>query len=175
MLRDKGVLEFVQAASLLKTRGCQARFAIVGDVDLANPASLNPSDIDQIRSQQVVELWGFRSDMESVLPLSSLFVLPSYYGEGLPKVLIEAAACGRPVVTTDHPGCRHAVEPGVTGVLVPSRDPFALADAISELLSNPEYLRKMSLASRRRAERKFDLKLVIRKHISLYHELLSAD
>ena len=74
----------------------------------------------------------------------------------MPKVLIEAAACGRPVVTTDHPGCRHAVEPGVTGVLVPSRDPFALADAISELLSNPEYLRKMSLASRRRAERKFD-------------------
>ena len=99
-------------------------------------------------------------------------VLPSYYGEGLPKVLIEAAACGRAVVTTDHPGCRDAIEADVTGLLVPVRDSEALANAISELISNPARCAKMGHAGRVLAETAFDEKQVVAAHLQIYQELM---
>jgi glycosyltransferase involved in cell wall biosynthesis len=100
--------------------------------------------------------------------------LPSYYPEGLPKVLCEAAACGRVVVTTDEPGCRDAIENGVTGMLVPSRDSLALADALAYLVSNPDLIQKMGFAARRRAEMLFDLNSVVNQHLGIYSHLLNC-
>ena len=139
LLVDKGIREFVQTAQILRQRGLSAqdaRFVIVGKPDPANPASLRPDELAQWAQETVVELWGHRTDMPQVLEAAHVMVLPSYYGEGLPKVLIEAAACGRAIVTTDHPGCRDAIEPNKTGLLVPIKNASALADAIEYLIKN---------------------------------------
>lgn len=172
LLADKGVREFVQAARLLKQRGVFVRFCLVGTVDPANPTSLTDAELAQWVSEGVVEVWGHRSDMPQVLAAAQIVVLPSYYGEGLPKVLIEAAACGRAVVTTDHPGCRDAIDPGVTGVLVPVRDAEALADAIKGLINDPAQCQAMGNAGRALAERAFDVRQVVDAHLRIYQELI---
>jgi glycosyltransferase involved in cell wall biosynthesis len=109
--------------------------------------------------------------MANVLSAAHIVVLPSYR-EGVPKVLLEAAAIGRAVVTTDVPGCRDAIEPNVTGVLVPVRDGQALASAIENLLDNPERCAEMGLAGRSLAEREFDVKQVVAKHLQIYERLM---
>jgi glycosyltransferase involved in cell wall biosynthesis len=172
LLVDKGVREFVNAARLLKQQGVSARFCLCGSVDLFNPTSLTDMELEKWASEGIVELWGQRSDMPEVLSTAHLVVLPSYYGEGLPKVLIEAAACGRPVVTTDHPGCRDAIDSNVTGLLVPVRNAPALADAIKELLKNPERCQTMGNAARALAESAFDVRQVVAKHLSIYQKLI---
>ena len=129
LLVDKGIREFVQSAQILRQRGLSAqdvRFVIVGEPDTANPASLHPDELAKWEEKNLVELWGHRTDMPHVMKVAHVVALPSYYGEGLPKVLIEAAACGRVVVTTDHPGCRDAIEPNKTGLLVPIKNASAL-------------------------------------------------
>jgi glycosyltransferase involved in cell wall biosynthesis len=168
LLADKGVWEFVEAARLLRSSGVIARFCLVGALDLDNPTSLNSSDLDAIERSGQVEIWGHRNDMSSVLQQSSIFVLPSFYGEGLSKVLIEAAASGRPVVTTDMPGCRDAVIEGVTGLLVPPRNAAALAAAIGALLADREKCIAMGLRGRLLAEKEFDLNAVIKTHMDIY-------
>lgn len=172
LLADKGVREFVQAAILLRRQGCGARFVLVGDVDPANPASLHQSELDAWSRDKVVECWGHRGDMPQVLAQARMVVLPSYR-EGLPKVLLEAAACGRAIVTTDVPGCRDAIEPGVTGLLVPVRDAFALAHAIRALLDDEPRCRAMGVAGRALAEREFDVRQVIAQHLDLYTRCLA--
>ena len=171
LLADKGVREFVQAARLLKQQGVSARFCLVGSVDPANPASLADAELTQWENDRVVELWGQRLDMLAVLSSAHLVVLPSYR-EGLPKVLLEAAACGRAVVTTDVPGCRDAIEPGVTGVLVPVRNAAALADALKGLINDPARCQAMGNAGRALAERAFDVRQVVAAHLRIYQELI---
>jgi glycosyltransferase involved in cell wall biosynthesis len=171
LLANKGVREFVQAAQLLKKQGVIARFCLVGKVDLANPASLTDAELTQWVKQGAVELWGQRPDMPVVLSSAYLVVLPSYR-EGLPKVLVEAAACGRAVVTTDVAGCRDAINPDVTGVLVPVRDAEALAEAIKGLINNPSRCQSMGIAGRALAEREFDVQEIVAKHLRIYQELI---
>lgn len=171
LLADKGVLEFVQAARLLRQRGCNARFVLVGTVDTANPTSFTDADVSAWVHDGVVEWWGHRADMPQILAAAQLVVLPSYR-EGLPKVLIEAAACGRAVVTTDVPGCRDAIDPGVTGVLVPVRNAVALADAMAALINDPLRCKVMGDAGRALAEKAFDVRQVVAAHLQIYQELI---
>lgn len=171
LLADKGVGEFVQAARILKQRGSLARFVLVGTVDPDNPTSCKQSELDAWVDEGVVECWGHRRDMPQVLAAATLVVLPSYR-EGLPKVLIEAAACGRAVITTDVPGCRDAIDPGITGVLVPMRDAGALADAVADLIRSPERCRAMGDAGRKLAERAFDVHQVVAAHLDIYQDLI---
>lgn len=171
LLTDKGVREFVQAACLLKQQGVSARFCLVGAVDPANPASLDDADLTQWANDEVVELWGQRADMPEVLSSAHLVVLPSYR-EGLPKVLLEAAACGRAVVTTDVPGCRDAIEPGITGLLVPVQNATALAEALNGLINDPARCQAMGNAGRDLAERAFDVRHVVAAHLRIYQELI---
>ena len=171
MLADKGVREFVGAARLLKQQGVSGRFCLVGDVDPANPSCLTVAELTQWANEGVVELWGQRSDMPEVLSAARLVVLPSYR-EGLPKVLLEAAACGRPVITTDAPGCRDAIDPGVTGLLVPVRDSKSLANTIELLLGDAERCLAMGIAGRALAERSFDIEQVVTAHLRIYQELI---
>jgi glycosyltransferase involved in cell wall biosynthesis len=171
LLADKGVLEFVQAARLLRQRGCNTRFVLAGTVDTANPTSFTDAEVSAWVAEGVVEWWGQREDMPQVLAAAYLVVLPSYR-EGLPKVLIEAAACGRAVVTTDVPGCRDAIDPGVTGVLVPVRNAEALADAMGALIENSVRCKAMGDAGRVLAEKAFDIRRVVAAHLHIYQELI---
>lgn len=175
LLIDKGVREFAEAARILLQQNNQlfpqTRFVLVGDIDPGNAASLEAHEIEAWRAEGHVEIWGHRKDMAATLAQSTIVVLPSYR-EGLPKVLIEAAACGRPVVTTDVPGCRDAIEPGVTGVLVPSRNAPALASAIAELLADRQSCIEMGRKGRALAEAHFDVRQVAARHIAIYNELL---
>lgn len=166
LLKDKGVLEFVESARLL--RGYKsARFVLVGGIDAGNPTSLRREELEAWVEEGVIEWWGVRNDMPVVLPMAHIVVLPSYR-EGLPKGLVEAAACGRAVVTTDVPGCKDAIDPGVSGLLVEVRNPEALAAGIKTLLDDIQLLTSMGAAGRRLAEESFDIRGVIVQHLLLY-------
>ena len=148
LLAQKGIWEFVEAARVLKRKGVEAHFCLVGDLDIKNPSSLTKGDLKTIQEAGEVEVLGFCEDMPSLLLRSTLVVLPSYYGEGLPKILIEAAACGRPVITTDMPGCRDAIIDGKTGLLVEPGNTKQLTDAIQYLLEDHKLLVEMGKNAR---------------------------
>lgn len=170
LLRDKGVQEFVQAARLLRERGVPVTMRLVGGVDAGNPASATPAEVEAWQREGCVQALGERADVPQQYADSHIAVLPSYR-EGLPKSLIEAAACGRAVVTTDVPGCRDAIDPGKTGLLVPVRDPQALADAIARLAGDATQRQAMGAAGRALAEREFNIERVARIHVDLYDTL----
>lgn len=170
LLRDKGVQEFVAAARLLRERGVPVTMQLVGGLDAGNPTSATQDDVDAWQRDGGVQALGERSDVAALYAAAHIAVLPSYR-EGLPKSLIEAAACGRAVVTTDVPGCRDAIEPGVTGLLVPVRDASALADAIARLAEDAALRQSMGTAGRALAEREFDINQVARIHVALYDAL----
>jgi glycosyltransferase involved in cell wall biosynthesis len=172
LLREKGVSDFVAAATLLKRRHASVRFVIVGDPDPGNPHSHTSQELEAWVAQGSVEWWGFRADMDNVFAGAHLVCLPSYYGEGVPKVLIEAAACGRAIVTTDMPGCRDIVKHGGNGLLVPARDPAALAEAIQTLLTDPELRAEMGRRGRALVEAEFSTDTVSRQTLAIYEELL---
>ncbi|MDZ7809389.1 MAG: glycosyltransferase family 4 protein [Arhodomonas sp.] len=171
MLWDKGVGEFVAAAVRLRDRGVAARFALVGAHNETNPAAVPLETLQQWRREGAVEWWGQQEDMPAVLGAASVVVLPSFYGEGVPKALLEALAAGRAVVTTDHPGCRDVVDDGVNGRLVPVRDAEGLADAIAGLLADRDRLEALGLAGRRMAEERFGVERVVAAHMAVYEAL----
>jgi glycosyltransferase involved in cell wall biosynthesis len=173
LLSSKGVREFVQASKIICTDNKNVRFVLLGDTDPLNPESIKKSEISQWKEDGLVEIWGYRSDMNNIIPKANIVVLPSYYGEGLPKVLIEAAACGRVVITTDHPGCKDAITQK-TGVLIPIKNSEALADAIRDLLQNPQKAIKMGEAGRELAEQNYSIEKVCKKHIKIYKDLLTG-
>ena len=174
LLRDKGVMEFVEAAQLLKGRGVDVDMRLIGSRDPGNPTSVTQQDLELWEREGLVELMGFRSDIAEQYAASNIVCLPSYR-EGLPKSLLEAAACGRAVITTDVPGCRDAITPDVTGMLVPVKDAAALADAIQSLIENPVLRAKMGQAGRELAEDEFAIEKIVGQHLRIYEELLRND
>ena len=173
LLWDKGVGEFVEAAEILRAEGYEARFVLVGDGDDANPASIDAATLDAWKRDGSVEFWGRRNDMPDVLARAHVVCLPSYR-EGVPKVLIEAASCGRAIVTTDAPGCREIVRHGVNGLLVPIRDAAALADAIRTLLDDPALRARMGKAGREIVKKEFTVEAVVEATLDVYENLLQG-
>jgi lipopolysaccharide/colanic/teichoic acid biosynthesis glycosyltransferase/glycosyltransferase involved in cell wall biosynthesis len=159
LMRDKGHYEFVEAARLLKARWPAARFQILGPFD-ANPASIALSDLEAWKNEGVVDYLGETRDVRPFLAASSVFVLPSFHREGLPRSILEAMSTGRAVVTTDMPGCRETVEAGVNGFIVPPKDALALAAAMEKFLQDPTLIPAMGAASRARVLEKFDVRIV---------------
>jgi glycosyltransferase involved in cell wall biosynthesis len=169
LLWDKGIGEFVEAARTM--RDYDARFVIVGGLDPDNPASVARAKIEQWVSEGVVEWWGHSENMAATLAKADLVCLPSYR-EGLPKVLLEAMACGKACIATDVPGCRDAVRHEDNGLLVPTKDAFALSGAIAHLLNSPDERRKMGLRGRERAVEEFSQERVIEATLAVYQEVL---
>jgi glycosyltransferase involved in cell wall biosynthesis len=172
ILRDKGVLEFIDAASHLRTRVPEVVFQIVGEPDLGNPSAITQSEIDSWKSLSNVKYLGRRSDIADILNGSHIVCLPSYR-EGLPKSLLEALSSGRPIISTDVPGCREVCDDGVNGLLVPARDSIALSNAIEKLAINPELRQEMGRAGRVRAESEFSNEIVCAQTLDLYRRLLN--
>jgi glycosyltransferase involved in cell wall biosynthesis len=155
LLREKGIGEFVDAARIVRARHPQATFRLLGGLD-PNPGGLGRDEVERWAAEGVIEWHGHVDDVRPWIAASSVYVLPSYR-EGKPRSTQEAMAMGRPVITTDAPGCRDTVEEGVNGFLVPVRDADALADAIERFIANPSLVERMGRASRRLAEQRFDV------------------
>ena len=171
MLSHKGVYEFINAVKILKKQRVNARFVLVGDLDEENPSGIKLNIIKSWVNDNLVEYWGHKKNMTKILNLASIIVLPSYR-EGFPKVLMEAAACGRPSITTNVPGCKDAVVNNYTGILVPLKNSNLLANEIEKLLNNKNKINKMGSNSRNYALKNFDIKRIVDKHIKLYREIL---
>lgn len=169
LLFDKGLAEYIKAIKLLNKKGVIAHYQIVGDLDLGNNTSATEQDLEQWKAISNLVVLGYQKDMSAVFRDSNIVVLPSYR-EGLPKVLIEAAASGRAVITTDVPGCRDAIEVNKTGLLVPVKNSNALANAIEKLLTDTELRVEMGIAGRQLAEREFAIEKVIEQHLSIYQQ-----
>jgi len=171
MLWDKGIAEFVEAARIIHRAGVNARFVLVGDVDEGNPSSIPASQLNSWDKEGVVEWWGWREDMVEIYQKAQVICLPSY-SEGLAKSLIEAAACGCPIVATDIPGCREVVRPGVNGFLVPLHDVAALSQALQKILyMDADEFSCMALASRELALKEYGLEKIISKTLIVYNQL----
>jgi glycosyltransferase involved in cell wall biosynthesis len=168
LLWPKGVGEFVAAARLLKERGISARFLLAGEPDLGNAAAVPREQIDKWVAEGVVEYLGYVADMPRLLASSSIACMPSYYGEGVPMALVEAAAAARPIVTTDMPGCRDVVRDGDNGLLVPPRNALALAEALARLIQDPKLRREMGSRGRLRAEHEFGVDQIVAQTLAVY-------
>lgn len=168
---DKGVGEFVEAARQLKDAGAQARFVLVGGIDPGHTNAIPEEQLQKWHNTGMVEWWGGKNDMLIVFAQAHIVCLPSYR-EGLPKILIEAAACGKPIVATDVSGCREIVENGENGLLVPIRNVEYLAIALNRLLSNPELRSKMGVAGRQKVVAEFSIGHIVDKTLKTYESLL---
>jgi glycosyltransferase involved in cell wall biosynthesis len=162
----------VEAARILKGRGTALRIVLAGKPDPENPASIPKDQLRAWNDEGIVEWAGFCDDVAKLWADSHIAVLPSWYGEGVPKSLLEAAASGRPMVAVDGPGLREVVHNGQTGLLVPPRDPVALADALQRLAEDGALRRRMGQAARALAEQEFGEAAVIRDTLALYRTLL---
>jgi glycosyltransferase involved in cell wall biosynthesis len=171
LLRDKGVVEFVEAAKSLKTDFPNARFALIGGIDEGNPAAVTRAEVDGWVRVGAVEWWGHQADIASVYRQATIVCLPSYR-EGLSRALIEAAAMGRAIVTTDAPGCRDAVDFGRCGVLVRVRDSASLADGLRTVLSDRNLAQRLGDDAARFAAKNFSQDNVLQQHLQVYDELI---
>lgn len=169
-LKQKGIREFAEAARKLKNEGISARFVLVGDA-AENRDAIARADLERWCAEGVIENWGWTNDMAGVVARSSIVCLPSYYREGIPKALIDGSAGGRPLVTTNMPGCRDVVAPGVNGLLIPPRDVDALAAALRTLLLDPAARARMGREARRIAEARYALRSVVDATIGVYRSL----
>ena len=172
LLWEKGLAEYVQASRTLHAQGRRVRFLLAGASDPGNPAAVPEATVRSWVDEGVIEWIGHVDDTPALFASTDIFVLPSYYREGLPRSLIEAAACATPLITTDMPGCRDVVTDGVDGLIVPPRNVDALCAAIARLLDAPELARKLGLAARAKTLAEFDERIVIRRTLETYYEVL---
>jgi glycosyltransferase involved in cell wall biosynthesis len=168
MLREKGVLDAVAAIRLLRARGLRVQLLLAGPVDLDNRDSLTNEQLASLGAEPGIEWLGQVADVRAVWRRAAIALLPSTYGEGVPKALLEAAACARPIVATDVPGCREVVRHGETGILVPPHNLEPLADAIATLVDDPVQRHAMGRAGRALVERNFAEQIIARETLALY-------
>lgn len=168
LVHEKGVAIFIEAARILAQRGVKARFEIAGGETKHNPKAISRAEMEEMVKDGIVTWLGRVNDLPQRLAKADLIVYPSYYGEGIPRVLLESCAAGCAIITTDHPGCREAVTHGVNGLLVPVRDVDATAEAMHDLLSHSEKRADMAKHSRIKAEKEFDIHSIVAQTIALY-------
>ncbi len=174
MIWPKGIGEFVAAARLLKQAGSAARFVLVGDSDPQNPHAVPTAQLRHWDAEGTVQWWGRCLDMPETIGQASVVVLPTFYGEGLPKILLEAAACGKPIVATDVRGCRDIVRDGVNGLLIPTGDVDSLASALWRLIDQPATRRRMGQVGRELVLREFTAERVAAKTMAIYRAMLGV-
>lgn len=168
LILEKGILEFLEAARLVHEAGYSARFVVAGKLDPSNPHSMTSSEMTKWKSIGAAEFVGHVDDIPKLFAAASVVVLPSYYGEGFPKVLMEAAAAGRAVITTDHPGCRDAIISDKTGILVQPRNVDSLFDAFVRLIRDPALVADLGNRGRELARQRFSIEFIVKEHLQLY-------
>lgn len=172
IIGDKGANEFVEASRILKSKKINVRLVLVGKNDTQNPTNIKEEKIIEWANEGIIEWWGFSEDMVSIFAKASIICLPSYR-EGLPRVLIEAASSGLPIITTDVPGCREIVKNNFNGILVQVKNSNAIADAIITLLKEPQLINYMGANGRKLAMNEFNEENFIKNSIKIYEDLSS--
>ncbi|MEA2096485.1 MAG: glycosyltransferase family 4 protein [Candidatus Cloacimonadota bacterium] len=174
LLKEKGIYEFVESAKEVRKKYV-AKFQLLGFIDSKNPIAIRKSEIDKWHENGVIEYLGFTNDVRRFILNADCVVLPSYYGEGVPKSLLEAASMGIPLITTDHTGCREVVEDGVNGFICQPRNIYDLSKKMIKMLNlKEEELKKMGLKSREKVVRSFDEKIVLDAYKSLVQKLIGT-
>lgn len=174
LLWDKGIAEYVEAGRLLRARNVAVELLLAGEPDTGNPAAVPEATVRGWMDEGVLHWLGHVDDMPSLLRDTDIVALPTSYGEGLPRGLIEAAASGCALITTDAPGCREVVVHEVDGLRIPVRDAIALADAIERLVQHPALRHALGVAAREKAVTEFDERIVIARTLDVYAELLGS-
>ena len=174
MLWAKGIQDFIDCSQKINKDNTIARFVLVGTPDEQNPDSISKQKLTEWNKNSVIEWWGYQSDMPNVFHQSTIVCLPTSYGEGLPKSLLEAASCGRPIVTYDVPGCREIVIDGYNGILVKPKSVTCLVNAISQLLNDSELCVKMGKNGRKLVEKHFTQEKIAEETIAVWEELLAS-
>jgi glycosyltransferase involved in cell wall biosynthesis len=169
LLKSKGVPEFVEAARKIKSEGFSVRFAIVGEPYPDNPDSIKPDELAAWKEEGAVETWGWHDDMAEVISKSSIVCLPTKYMEGLPRLLLEAGASGRPAVATDIPGCRMVIRPGENGFLTAPGNIAELVTSLKLLIQNPDMRLRMGRRGREIVEQEFAVEKIITHTIDVYN------
>lgn len=173
MLFDKGIREYCLASNIVKkSYKKKIKFVLSGPLDIPSPSSISQKELKSLINQNHIDYIGHSDNMAELIASAKIFIYPSYYPEGIPKVLIEANACGVPIITTDHPGCRDAIINNSTGLLIPIKDPVSLSDAIIKLLKNKKLSVSMGKNARSLAESTYDVSKVIDKHYFFYQKFL---
>ena len=172
MLRDKGVYEFVECARIIRRTQPTVSFWLIGDADPGNPASLTTQQLQEWNDEGIVKWFGYRTDVAELLTQVHIVCLPSYR-EGFGKVFVEAGAALRAVVATDVPGCREAVDHDINGLLVEPKNPQALADALSRVLTDDQLRLRLAKEGRRRAEFEFSSATVNTQTLDVYQQVLT--
>lgn len=170
LVHDKGIAIFIEAAKIVTQNGFDVRFQIAGGITHNNPLAINENEMHEMLKGSPVEWLGKVKDMPTLYKTASFICYPSYYGEGVPKVLLEACASARPIITTDHPGCRETVRDGINGILIPVKDAIATAKAIEKMLNDPDKMQNMAQASRTLAQDLFDVKIIVEKTLAVYED-----
>lgn len=173
MLKDKGIVEFVEAARIIKARHPQARFQLLGQLGVENRTAIYPDEMNAWVQEGVIEYLGETHDVRPYIADSACVVLPSYYREGLPRSLLEASAMARPIITTDNVGCRDIVDDGINGYLCKIKDYVDLADKIERILMLSDAEREdMGRKGREKMQREFDEKIIIKRYLDVMDEVL---
>lgn len=174
LIEAKGVRLFVEAARRLKQKHPDTRFVLLGHSDPESPTDIGREEIEIWQHDGLVEWWGHVDDMPMALAKADIFCLPTHYREGVPKVLLEAAAMGLPIVTTDMPGCRDVVHDGTNGILIGPRDQSALTKALDHLISDQEFREMTAQSGRQRAEEEFSEADFVAKSLEIYRRAYNA-
>jgi glycosyltransferase involved in cell wall biosynthesis len=175
MLWDKGIAEFVQAARLLRQRGVQAELCLLGFLDVQNPSAISRRQMDEWVDEGVINYLGVSDNVSDVIATADCVVLPSFYREGVPRTLLEAAAMARPIVTTDSVGCREVVDDGVNGYLCKPKDAVDLAEKLQKIIDLGQAgLTQMGVLSRKKVEQEFDEQIVIDKYLKAIDGILAT-
>ncbi|MCK5348607.1 MAG: glycosyltransferase family 4 protein [Desulfobacula sp.] len=173
MLWNKGVGELVAAGKILYSKGIKTQIILVGKPDKENPRAISKNILQSWHDKGVVEWWGYQENMVKIISACHIIALPTTYGEGVPKILIEAAASGRPVVATDVPGCREIVKDGQNGFLVQPHDIESLAEALEKLVKDSDLRSRMGRRGREIVKSDFSEEIVVEKTLKLYSKLLT--
>lgn len=174
LLLDKGIKDFIYAAKKLKKLQPEIKFWVIGEIDKSNQNSISKEEIEGLNQEENISFLGKQSDIPNILRESNILVFPSYYGEGIPKTILEAAACGRPVITTDHPGCRDGIINNSTGLLVKIKSPSDIAAKVQEMYKDQQRIEQFSENSRKLAEDKFNVKNIVNEHAKIYEKMIGA-
>ncbi len=170
LIWSKGIKIYLDAARRFAQRGAKVKFTIAGRLDPGNPESLTEIDLEKIRGEGIIDLWGWREDMQNVYTQADIVCLPSF-GEGLPRSLMEAAACGRPLVATDVPGCRELVNNGSNGYLFTPDDLDDLVKKLDTLISDPKLRQRMGKNGRTLVEKQFSSNVIVNKTLQVYNQI----
>ena len=175
LLKTKGIDVFIKAAKIIKSEKTSTVFIIIGRFDHNNPARVLEKEIINLQNDGLIEYWGNVKNVADIIAKSNIVCLPTYYGEGVPRILIEAASCGRAIITTDVPGCNDIVQQNINGLLIPPHNVDALVDSIKLLINNNRLRRSMGRRGRTRVKNHFNIDLIVQQHKDVYNSFFNVE